>query len=135
MNVQCARGCGVRNFIKVHVTYHVLKRMKIFHVQMVEAAVLKLKRTIFRWRLHKVGCIRFMHLYKIYFVQIVFMWRNHKHILQSLQDCKMHLFRLNWIFKPFNTNLLSKRKLTCNLGTWSTFLYKFGWYYLSQLLL
>lgn len=29
----------------------------------------------------------------------------------------MHLFRLNWTFKLFDTSLLTKRKLTCNLGT------------------
>ena len=39
----------------------------------------------------------------------------------SLQDFTTYLFRLNCIFKPFNTNLHSKRKLDYNQDIWSPF--------------
>lgn len=44
-----------------------------------------------------------------------------------------HLFRLNYIFKLFNTSLLTDSKLACNVDMWSTFLYEFGSFYLSRL--
>ena len=66
------RRCGTRIFVKIYVIHHVLKLMNTLHVQMTEVAVLKFKRTISRWCLYQIGHIHFMHLHKIYFVQVAF---------------------------------------------------------------
>lgn len=38
------------------------------------------------------------------------------------QDLIVHLFRLNWIFKPFDPSVLTKNNLACNLHTCNTYL-------------
>ena len=65
------RGCKARKFANIHTTYHILEHM-ILHVEMAKAAVPKLECAIPHWRLHQIGRIRLVHLYKKYFVEVSF---------------------------------------------------------------
>lgn len=68
--------CWTRNFAEVHTTHHVMECMNTFYIKLAKAAVPKFKRVIFLWSLHQVGYFRFVHLYKNYFIKVIFVWCN-----------------------------------------------------------
>lgn len=109
------RGCRIRKFVKVHVTHHILERLNILHIQMTKVTIPKLKPCISYWRLHQDGRIHFVHLHKIYLVEVFS--GGAIAMASSLQDLTMHLFRVNWAFKALITSLFTENKLTCNLDT------------------
>ena len=119
-------GCWARKLAKVYTAHHVLKGMDTLQVQMAKVVVPKLKSVIFHWRLDQVGHFHFMHLHKINSRGVIA-------ITIPLQDLIIYSFTLNWTFKPFDTNLLTGRKYTCNLGTWNISLIQIWLVCLSKL--
>ena len=110
--------CFPRNLAKVYDNPHVLKCMNIFYAQMAKAVVPKLKHAISYCILLQVGRIRFVHIYKIYFIEVVFIW----HYRNGFTVARFQIFfvYLNWTFNLCDTSLLTINKLACDMGTWST---------------
>lgn len=123
-NVQFAKQqkCVVIFFAKICITHHISEHINFFHVQIIEATVLELERTISCGRLYQVDHIYFMHLCKSRYVMYKLSLCSVIGIALLLQAFRKHLFRLNYTFKSFDTKLLIKRKLACNLDTWNVFL-------------
>ena len=70
--------------VSTYITHHIFERIN----QMAKVAVLKLKCTIFCWRLHQIGCIHSMYLCKIYFMKIVFVCPNENGFAIVSQLCR-----------------------------------------------
>ena len=75
-----------------------------------------------------VGCS--LHFYAK-LISYKFCLRDAIKMASPLQDLTMYLFRLNWTFKPFDTNLFTENKLACNLDMWNTSLVRL-WLILSS---
>lgn len=74
---------------------------------------LKLECTIARWSLHQTGCICSVHLRKIYFVQVAFVWHNcNGFVVANYYKTTVHV-------EMRFQNIQQKSKLACNFGTWN----------------
>lgn len=49
-------------------------------------------------------------------------WHGAIAMASPLQQLTIYSIKLNWTFQPSYTSLLTKKKLTCNLGKWNAYL-------------
>jgi hypothetical protein len=91
--------------------------MNNLHVQWPRWRCQNLSAPISCWKLHQFGRFCFGSFTK--WILYTLHSRGTIAMTWPSQDLTIHLFRLNWTFKPFNTNLLTESNLACNLGMWN----------------
>lgn len=111
------RGYGARNFFNVYVTHHILEHINTLQVQLANTRYQNLNApslVVYYTKLAASASCTFTKF-------IFYKFPSRAAMASSMQDFTMHWFRLNWIFNPYDTSLLTKKKFAYNLGTLSAF--------------